>query len=166
MKTKVNRHRVGTIEEFADEFGLTLHAYETNEPADSDERFKAYLDGGQLWITVAGMSLPSVAKGRGNTPEVAIAYYARHISGERFVRSSDGKSIQVWRLDEKPAEEPTTDQPEIADCPVCGCGSVVMRTVPDGYYVSCDSGPSCVRGPVRRTAAEAIAAWHKLTGRE
>ena len=139
MKTQITRYRVGTIEEFADEYGLTMKVVETGAPADSDERYEARFSNGMPWtLRLIGMTLPDLLRGKGNTPEAAVEHYARMISCEEIVRESDSKRIQVWRLDEKPAEpakEPTT-QPEIAPCPVCGSEAKIDGLV-GGYRVTC-----------------------------
>ena len=97
MKIERRLLRQGTIEEFADEYGLTMEVHERNLPNNSPDRFYAHFSKSDV---LDDCFLVGVF-GNGNTEEDAIKNYAEKISMKILVIgafSVNRKEINVWRL--------------------------------------------------------------------
>lgn len=95
MKIEYHLVQNGTIEEFADSYGLVMTVVERRNPSVPNFRYyAAFKDYG---IRVPGGTCSTY--GNGATPEEAIAEYAKEISGKTLVRDDrNGPTIQVWTL--------------------------------------------------------------------
>ncbi len=97
MKTIYETIPTGTLEEFADAYGLVMRVGERPKPAGSPTRFYAYFES----CEVMSNGCLCGEFGDGITPAGAIAAYARRISLTRIALGAyteKRRDIQVWRL--------------------------------------------------------------------
>jgi hypothetical protein len=104
MKIKTFPIEKMTIEEFADKYGLVMEVHERKPPYKLYFRYYARFSD----CEVADQGFLVSIHGNGNTPEAAIADYAREISGKALAenaRSSQRRDIQVPTLVDHKVEE-------------------------------------------------------------
>ena len=97
MKITVNKIKEGTLEEFADSYGLEMVVKERSRPSDPSMKFYAKFPR----CEILKRSLLIGKSGNGETVEDAIKDYASQISGELLVKNAHTKErqeIRVWRL--------------------------------------------------------------------